>query len=171
MGTGLLTTIQRFELLAFFSGYPVLYTLVSIISGSRLKITGSDPKKLLPLLGAAYASVGTGFLFFLLWPSFHAQPFAPADLSIVALRTWGVLAILFWLPRLRNLPVASLLHSVIFFGLVALDIIEGGSSLAGREEIRNDMLLFTVSVLLNAATFSLVLLVVFIRRIMRRRNA
>ena len=165
--TDLLSSIQRFELLAFFSGYPVIYTVVTIVSGFGLKGVSAKLQKVPNLLGAAYAMVGTIFLFFLFWPAFHVQPFRVANGSIVALRVWAMLAVLFWLPRLRKLPISSLLHSLIFFGLIVLDIIAGGSSLSGRDQIGNDMRLFTISLLLNAATFSIVLLIVFIRGIIR----
>lgn len=146
MGTDFPSYIQRFELILFFAGYPLLYTLASRMSQGR---------KLLP---AAYAMVGTLFLSFLLW---HASPSGSA--TILGLRCWGVLAMLFWIPRLRRRPVLSLLHSLIFFALMAADLFRQ------QEQVANDMRIISLSLLLNATVFALVLLVVFIRSSIRRR--
>lgn len=159
MGTDLLTLLQRWELLAFFAGYPLLYTLVSFVAGHRPGISGAGRLKLPAALPAGYAMAGTLFLLFLVWRANR-----PVNESITLLRIWAVLAALFWLPPLRRSPLLSLLHSLVFFGLVVQDLISGFSSLSGRDGIRNDMTIFSLSFLLNTTLFALVSLVLFIRR-------
>jgi hypothetical protein len=152
----LLTYIQRYELLAFFAGYPLLYTLVYLVSRARLKKAAGALPKWPRLLGAGYALVGTLFLVSLLW-----QASRPGSMAIFALQSWGVLAMLFWLRRLRRLPVLTLLHSLVFFGLIVMDIVLFRSTPSGIEDIGNDMRIFTISFLLNTAAFGLVLLTRF----------
>lgn len=161
MATDLLTLLQRFELLTFFTGYPLLYTLVSIVEGYRPAAARTGRKTLIP---TAYALLGTLFLLFLIW-----QANRSVSLGIVALRLWGVLAMLFWIPRLRSMPILSLLHSLVFFGLMVQDMIIGLATPTGRDQIRNDMTIFSISFLLNATLFVLILLAVFIRRKARPR--
>ena len=166
MGADLQTFIQRLELLGFFAGYPLLYALVSVISGYRSGASGGggDRAKLPALLPTAYASVGALFLFYLLWQAARSGSF-----GILALRAWGIGAILFWLPRWRKFPVYSLLHSLVFFGLMVSDMVTGFSTLSGRDQVANDIRVISLGFVLNATVFALILLVVFIRRTIRQR--
>lgn len=164
MGSDLMTLLQRFELLTFFAGYPFLYILVALIAGWRTDAAGVGMQKLPMLLPTSYAMAGTLFLMFLIW-----QANRPASFPISALRLWGVLAMTFWLPALRNRRILPLLHSLVFFGLIALDIIMGLSTPAGRDQIHNDMTICSISFLLHATVFVFLLLAVFVRRTIRRR--
>jgi hypothetical protein len=163
MGTDLMTLFQRFELLTFFAGYPFLYIMVSLLAVGRWGVFGIGTQKSLMLLPTSYAMVGTLFLLFLVW-----QANRSASFPITLLRMWGVLAMIFWLPALRNRRILPFLHSLVFFGLVALDIIVGLSTPAGRDQIHNDMTICSISFLLHATAFVLLLLAVFVRRTIRR---
>jgi hypothetical protein len=164
MGASFLSLIQRFELLSFFAGYPLLYTLISVGGGYASRATGVERQRIPSLVPLAYAITGTLFLLFLIWMANR-----PVDLAIAVLRAWGVLAIIFWIPRVRRRPVFSLLHSLVFFGLIVQDILSGLATASGRDEIRNDMRILPVSLLFHAALFALTILVVFVRRMIRQR--
>lgn len=164
MGADLLTFFQRFELLAFFAGYPLLYTLIKLTSTIRRPATWFDWQKYAALPGITYALLGTLFLLFLIWRAFPS-----GNIAIFALRGWGVTAILFWIPRLRKFPVFCLLHSLVFFGLIVRDIIRDLSTLSGRDLIHNDMTILSLSFLLNSTVFLSMFLVFLVRRSTGRR--
>lgn len=152
MGTDFLSFIQRYELILFFAGYPLLYTLISSLPKQRMS------------LPVAYAMAGTFFLLFLFWKANR-----PGSLVIIALRYWGVLAMLFWIPGLRKLRLWSLLHSLVFFAIMVRDMVGALSAPYGRETVGGDMRIFSISFFLYALLFVLVRLAVFIRRTIQRR--
>jgi hypothetical protein len=168
MGADLLTFLQRCELLGFFAGFPVLFAIIYVASSWMQGIPTLRWEKSKALLPASYALVGTLFLLSLIWPVLLGQPLRAGSLSITALRAWGLLAMLFWIPRLRRLPFCALLHSLVFFALIAVDILTGHSTASGRDQIRNDMSLLTDSMLLHAVTFAIVLLAFRLRQARRK---
>ena len=143
--------LHRLELMAFFSGYPLIYILVFFISGnppSKSRLKG----KLFSFLPYAYALVGTLYLGLQLknlYPVYSMQNIKQV-LQPAFLIVWGLLAILFWIPVLAKKPVLSLLHSLVFFYFLVRDIFFQLQAHAIDENIvRNDMKLYTVSLLLN----------------------
>jgi len=57
--------LERIEMIAFFSGYPLLYAVIFFISGN-LQINKDLKKRIISLLPFAYALVGTLYLGLLL---------------------------------------------------------------------------------------------------------
>lgn len=146
-----ITYIERLELLTFFSGYPLIYTIVHFIAGHKQGQRIHFSSRLLHSLPLAYAL--TGSIFCSLWiremiiqsdiqnlaPGFTASP----------LKVWALLAVFFWIPALARRPVLSLLHSLVFFVLFCKDLVTGIGSDSGKEIISNDMKVYTVSLALN----------------------
>ncbi len=165
--------LQRLEIIAFFSGYPLIYALVRLLAAKQLskKLTGATLNTLLPY---GYALIATLFAalqlknFYLFYTGenntavFLHHPF---------LMTWAFLAIMFWIPALAKKPVLSLLHSFVFFLLLLKDLFfqnlwpDNDNSL-----LRNDMNLYTTSLLLHFTAQALVLLVYIISNSSKKRN-
>ena len=141
---------QQLELLAFFSGYPLLYTLVVFLTGfSRSPERKQQLQSLLPV---SYGLAGILYLALQLrnlYPDYSWDNFRHASEQPL-LTIWGILAILFWLPVLSRKPVLSLLHSLVFFLLLAKDLflhlINSGST---STPIKTEMNIYTDSLLLN----------------------
>ena len=76
------------------------------------------------------------------------------------LKIWGCLAVVCWFPRVTKKPVISLCHSLVFFFFLVQDIFLHNTS--PGEPIKNDMKIYTDSLLLNAATYLLVAVTHFI---------
>ena len=154
------------ELIAFYSGYPLLYTAVFLIAGNREQHNNLK-RTLISLLPYSYALVATLYMVFELnnlYPNysfdnlknFSTQPFLPV---------WGILALLFWIPVFARRMFLSLLHSLIFFILLANDIFFSEPASAGAVYvIRNDMKLYTASVILNSLSFITVATIYFLVR-------
>jgi hypothetical protein len=77
------------------------------------------------------------------------------------LTIWGLLSILFWIPALAKKPVLSLLHSLIFFILLLKDLFSQISA-PTKDMVRNDMNVYTVSLLLNLAAIAFMVLQSFL---------
>ena len=166
MGDGFASYIGRMELLAFFSGYPLIYSLVRFIAGKRA--TSGSPggkwKKLTSLLPYVYAFTGLLYLGLELknaYPAYTLSSFR-AGPATDFLRIWALLSLLFWIPALAKKPQISLLHSLVFFCLLLKDILLQSGMQDGREILRNDMIIYSLSLLLNSAALGLVSLLTYL---------
>jgi hypothetical protein len=143
--------LKRLELLAFFSGYPLIFAIVVYIGGNR-KANSGFRGRLVTLLPYSYALVGTLFLGLQLknlYPDYSFENIKVATLESY-LRIWGLLSLLFWLPRLAKKPMISLIHSLVFFFFLAKDLLlHAIQSSDDRNMIRNEMNIYTDSLLLN----------------------
>lgn len=141
--------ISQLQLLAFFSGYPLIYTLVNFLATKRQERKSFLSNKWVALLPFAYALMGTLFIGLLLknsTPEFSVKNIAE-QFPTPYLEVWGTLAVLFWIPALSKKPVLSLLHSLPFFLILLKDFMQ--TSISGRFVIENDMKMYTISLLLN----------------------
>ena len=173
MGESLLAYIQRLELIAFFAGYPLVYSMVHFITNLRSGNASRRLGKPVALMPYAYALTATLFLglVFREMTTNHQENSDLSSFPIHYLRLWGILATVFWIPALSRRPVYSLLHSMVFFVLWLLDIIKGMIAANGKEIVGNDMKIYTDSLILNSICFGLVLAFnYFQRRIVQKRK-
>jgi hypothetical protein len=160
MENSFLASLQQLELMAFFSGYPLIYSIIRSAAGNRPS-EGNLRSRLLLLMPVAYAFLGTlylGLQFKELYPDYSAGHIGHV-MGQNYLKIWGILAILFWIPALRRRPALSLYHSLIFILLLAADLyrqFSGGP--AQKDGVRNDMSMYTISLLLNLGVYALVIL-------------
>jgi hypothetical protein len=161
MDEDILSYIQRMELLAIFSGYPLVYSIIQFISHRRSEKTNRLTAKLPELLPLSYAFLGTLYFALFLKEIFIDQliSFSP----IFFLKIWGALAFLFWFPRLRRTALYSLLHSLVFFLLIVKDLFTEMGSASGRDMIANDMRIYTLSLLANIIVLGIIVLIYIIR--------
>ena len=149
------------ELESFFSGYLLVYAIFYLLASNR-PATNFVKSKLLQKLPLAYALVGTfywGLQLKNLYPDYHGNLLI-SDLHLHYLRVWGLLSIFFWLPPLHKRAVFSQLHSLIFFFLLMKDIyLNHFTTSGGSNDARNNIKIFSVSILLNLAAVFLVVLI------------
>ena len=150
--------LQRLEFMAFFSGFPLLYAVIIVIAGNKQSRTNFR-NWLVPLLPYAYALVGTLFLGLQLRNLYPDYSFENIKNSLQQpwLMIWGGLSILFWIPVFAKKPVFCLLHSLVFFFFLLKDLFEPDKNM-----IRNDMKIYTDSLLLNLGAFILLVLLSFL---------
>ena len=153
--------LHRLELVAFFSGFPLIYALVFFIAGnqpSKAKWKG----KVFFLLPYSYGLVGVLYLGLQLknlYPEYSMEN-TKQLIQQSYLIVWGILAILFWIPIFARKPVLSLVHSLVFFFILIKDIFFQVPAFAlDQNIIRNDMKLYTDSLLLNLGALIAVTLV------------
>jgi hypothetical protein len=158
MDNNLFTYIEHLELITFFAGYPLVYAAVHVIAGNQLNKQGFV-KKLAGLLPFAYALTATLFLGLVIKNiSVNRTTNIMAVSPIISnLEIWGCLAIVCWIPFVAKKPIISLLHSLFFFFILLKDILFQNASSA--EVIKNDMKIYTDSLILNTGTFLLVIMV------------
>ena len=150
--------LQQLELVAFFSGYPLLYALVLFIAGNNY-IKKNDKSILTVALPFSYALTGTLYLGLQLknlYPNYSIEHLRNT-IQQPWLIAWAILSLLFWIPASGKKTVYSLLHSLIFFLLFLKYLfMPMYASTGDKTIIRNDMKLYTVSLLINAGAFILI---------------
>ena len=158
--------LHRLELIAFFSGYPLVYAAVHLIAGKPHN-RNEWRKTIVSLLSYSYALVATLYLGFemkSLYPDYSIENLKQFT-THPFLVAWGLLALLFWFAFFAKRPALTLAHSLVFFFLLINDLFfsEAVSS-ADKSLIRNDMELYTSSILLNIVSFTIVALICFLYR-------
>ena len=149
MGDNFFSYLQQLELMAFFSAYPLLYAIINVFAGNSNR---EVLKKLPSILPYAYALVGSLFLGLQLKNLYPDYSFENIRLSVQQpiLQIWALLSLLFWIPALAKKPVFSLLHSFVFFFFLLRDLLSHlFESATDKNILRNDMKVYTDSLLLN----------------------
>lgn len=154
--------LQQLELMAFFSGYCLLYVTISVIAGNK-DSKNNFKSNLLSVLPLSYALLSTLYLGLQLKNIYLSYSFGNVRIAIhhPYLMTWALFAILFWIPFFRKKEGLSLLHSLVFFFILVKDIFTQTGSSKDLDVLKNDMRIYTGSFLLNLAIFILMLLVYY----------
>ncbi len=164
MDSSFSTYMQQLELLAFFSGYPLIYLLTLVIAGNAS--TGKNlSNRIYSLLPFAYALVGTLYLAYQIRNLHPDYSLSHIQLSIQQpfWTIWALLSILFWLPALQKKPVLSIFHSLPFFLLLVYDLFQHTIHFQqDNSVVRNDMKIYTDSLLLHLFALAFVTLVFFL---------
>ena len=159
--------------MAFFSGYPLVYAIVQVISG-YFKGSSIFKNRMISLLPVSYVLVGILFLGLQLkklYPDYSIDNII-SETQNPFLAFWGILAILFFLPFLRKKVILSLLHSLVFFFLVLKNIfLYVTSTNADENVLKNSMNVYTTSLALNFSILSIVLLTVSAFNFFRKKAA
>ena len=164
MPDSLFTYAEWIELESFFSGYLLVYAIIYLFAANR-EARNFSKTRLLPKLPLAYACMGTlyfGLQMKNMYPDYTMNHFAGST-QLLYLKIWGLLSILFWIPALRKKPVYSLLHSLVFFFLLVKSFYLQFFTHTGSNDLaRNNMKIYSASILLNLAALILVTLVSFL---------
>lgn len=169
MSDDLAAYMERITLMTFFCGYPLLYALVFFIAG-KYEEKKTFARKLTSLLPLGYALSATLFLGLFLKNISVNYSLTNAAAPLSFLQLWGLSAVLFWIPALSKKPVFSLLHSAIFLYLLLKDLFIYTISSTDKDMVRNDMKIYTLSLLINTGTFIVIALVSFILSTTRKNK-
>ncbi len=160
MGNNFFAYVQQLEMLTFFSGYALVNYLVRFLIRSSFLKNGWGAA-LVPVLPFTYALMGTLYLGLQLknlYPDYTLENITHR-IQQPWLTSWALLSMLFWIPTLSQRQILSILHSLVFFFIIARDLYFQLAGLApDRDIIKNDMKLYTVSIFLNLAAFTLLAL-------------
>jgi hypothetical protein len=162
--------LQQLELMAFFSGYPLVYAIVYFIAGNaKTEII----KKFPSLLPYAYALAGSLYLGLQLknfYPDYSFENIRDA-VQQPFLMIWALLSLLFWIPAFGKKPVLSLFHSLVFFFFLLRDLfLQSSVPSADKNIVKNDMKLYTDSLLLNLGALILVILISLLISRLKRQD-
>lgn len=163
--------IERLVLIAFFSGYPLLYFAVHFLGEPMLK-KGIIKINLVSLLPVAYAIAGILYLGLQLKNLYPDYTFENIKLttSDPYLKIWALLSLLFFIPYLAKKPVLSLLHSLVFFYFIVRDFFLHFLGSADNNVLQNDMRMYTKSLLINLGAYALTLLLYFLYTVLKKRK-
>ncbi len=158
-------------MLVFFSGYPLVFYLVRFFSRHASLKNVSAPA-LVSILPFAYALIGTFYLGLQLknlYPDYTIEN-VRHRIQQPYLFIWALLSLLFWIPAISKRQILSVFHSLIFFFIIIKDLyFQLAGVTSDRNILRNDMKLYTVSIFLNLAAFSLLFLPYYIQS-QRKKN-
>jgi hypothetical protein len=162
MDSSFLAYLQRLEMMAFFSGYPLVFYLLRIVAGNKPLNNRSSFISILPCAYALLGILYLGLLLKNLYPDYSVENIK-LKMQTPFLIIWGLLSILFWIPSLRRQPVLSLLHSLIFFFFILRDILLHLFGLsADNLMVKNDMKIYTISIVLNLTSLALLAIIFFL---------
>jgi hypothetical protein len=142
--------LQQLEMMAFFSGFPLVYAFVFVIAGKK-QVRRDIMERTVRLLPVAYALAGT------LWLGLQLKnlypDYSPEHISLAMqnpwLTVWGLLSILFWIPLFSKRPLFALIHSLVFFFFLLKELFYHSLGKSDTSTIRNYMKIYTDSLLLN----------------------
>ena len=163
--------LQQLELMAFFSGYPLIYAVTLFFAGNQQE-KNNFRSRIVSLLPFAYALVGTLYLGLQLKNLYPDYSFENIKLSIQQpyLIIWGLLSVLFWIPALAKKRILSLIHSLVFFFFLIRDLfLQMSSPSAGNDMVRNDMKIYTISLLLNLGALVFIVVLSFMFTYFKKR--
>ena len=170
MTNNFFTYLQQLELLAFFSGYSLLYA-VTIFIGGLGQLKNTFISKISLLLPLSYALTGTFYFAFQLkklFPDYSIQHIS-LTVQIPWLMAWALLTLLFWIPSFRKRKVASLIHSLVFFSILVKDIfLQLSAPTADSSVVKNDMTVYCTSLLFNLGSLILIIFFTFLFRYKRQ---
>lgn len=154
--------LQKLEIMAFFSGFPIVYAIALVISGYLNNKTHLK-RTIINLLPPTYAIVGIlylGLQLKKLYPDYSLNHLS-LEFSNPYLTIWGVLSILFFFPVFRKKTAFCLLHSFVFFFLLLKNIYNHIIEINPDENvIRNTMKVYTDSIILNSSVLIILLTIV-----------
>ena len=157
MDRSIFTYIGQLEMLAFFSGYPMVYYLIRFFI-RRASLKNVSAGVLVSILPFAYALTGTIYLGLQVINlySVHNIENIRHRIQQPYLIFWALLSLLFWIPAISKRQILSVFHGLVFFFIIIKDIYFQLTELnPDRNILRNDMKLYTVSIFLNLAAFIL----------------
>ena len=164
MGDSFFIYLRQLELIAFFSGYPLLYVVIMVMAGNQ-PVRNNFKSRMVLLLPFTYAFVGSLFLGLQLknlYPDYSIENIK-GSLQLPFLTAWALLSLVFWLPAIGRRTVLSLAHSLIFFFLLVRDLFQQlSTSSVDKDMIRNDMKIYSISLLLNMGSFAFLVLLSFL---------
>ncbi len=157
MDNTLIYYIERLQLMGFFAGYPLIYALVNVLASEQSKkdLFINRVFRQLPLAYALSGMLFLGYVLNSIYPDFSAENILK---QLTFIKIWGLLSILFWIPLFSKKPVISLLHSLVFFFFLIRDLFLHLTSMIGIDMIKNNMSVFTDSILLNTANLAIIVI-------------
>jgi hypothetical protein len=146
--------IERLELIAFFSGYTLVYLIVQLVSKplQTKRFTKMNIACLLPL---AYAVTGLLYLGLQLKNLYPDYSFAHIRLttSDAYLKGWALLSLLFFFPLIAKRKAWTLLHSLVFFYFIVADFFRQVFLNSDKSSLQNDMQMYSRSITINLFAF------------------
>ena len=164
MGNDFFAYVQHLEMLAFFSGYPLVYYFVRFLFRNASSKNGWRAE-IVSILPYVYALIGTLYLGLVLknlYPDYTIENLQHR-IQRPYLNIWAILSILFWIPAVSRKQVISVLHSLVFFLYIVRDLFLQLTGISHDTNIiKNDMRIYTISIFLNLLSFILLALLHFL---------
>jgi asparagine N-glycosylation enzyme membrane subunit Stt3 len=146
MDNSFVSLLQLLEILAFFSGYPMIYLLVKYLDQYQgMQRFTQKAISILPLVYGILGILFVGLELKNLYVDFNLARFEHPYLI-----SWGISSLLFLFPFFSKRPYWSFWHSLIFLLILVEKIIFGDFSPEGKsQQIKNYMTIYSISLAIN----------------------
>lgn len=164
----LLVYLEKLELLAFFSAFPLYYLLVHFIT-NELSIQKKWVKAMPNNITLVYAIVTLLYFGMKLNQIFemHVLNFDMHN-YMHYFKIWALLGLVFFIPFFANKKKWVLFHSFPFIGIILVDFVRFFFNGLSKDAINNEMRLYFTSLLLQTA---ITLILSFFKTIFTRNSA
>ena len=168
----LMSLAERLEMLAFFAGYPLVFYVINFFAGKTLRRSVYKNKGiyLFPLAYALLGSLYWGLQFRNWYPDYQIKIIV-GNTHYIYSKIWALLAIIFWVPFFFKRPFLSVFHSLFFFFSLLRDAF---AQLLFHDQdiytLRNEMKVYTVSLLLNLCALMTVSLFYLLIRYIKNKE-
>lgn len=158
--------LEKLELIAFFTGFPLIYFLVMAYKKPLLSSKYAFLKQVPCHLSYGYALSVLLYVGMKVYQQvnnqegFHVSNLFIGDNKYYII--WAYAGLIFWLPFLKSKPILALLHSLVFFFLFLFFIYLYINGEAEKAVVTNSTQLYFYSILLHVFTLLFVTTLYFI---------
>lgn len=170
----MMTYLQQLEILAFFSGYPIVYAITAALKNPGSGRNGIVNKAfyLLPIVYVFLGLLYIGLLLRNFYPNYSFE-LIKYQIQIPFYVCWAISSLFFIIPWLRSRPFICLLHSLIFFYLIVRNFyLQLSAPETDKNVLRNHMNIYFISIMFNILILTVLLLIsYFIQRLRKRKGS
>ena len=161
------TYIDKLELIAFFSAFPLFYFLIISFYTKPLTAKFKFLKSIPTLISNTYATMTVLYMGMKLNQLYLQNTFATIQIqyltTIFILKCWTVFGFLFFFNFFRTKPLIALAHSSIYFLILFIDFFQYYNRQIDIEVFHNEMRLYIIGFIAYITILSILLIIRLIR--------
>ena len=173
MANEMISYLQQLEILAFFSGYPLIYAIVAYLKSTATS-KPTIKNSAFNLLPFEYATIGLLYVALQiknLYPDYSIKHLS-SEIQIPFFVCWALSSLVFLTPFFNKKPIVSLLHSLVFFYLIIRNFyLQLISIEPDKNVLTNLRRVYSDSLLLNATIFIVLLIIYYGARFLKQKSA
>ncbi len=141
--------IDKLELIAFFSAFPLFYFLYISFYTKPLIVKFKWLKLLPEIISMVYATISFLYIGMKLNQLYVQIAMGPIQFELTScifiLKCWSIFGLLFYIKFLRTKPILALAHSSIYFIILLIDFFQYYHHQINIEAFHNEIRLYFIS--------------------------
>jgi len=159
--------IDKLELIAFFSAFPLFYFLYISFYTKTFIVKFKWLKVLPEIISLAYATISLLYIGMKSNQLYVQNTMGPIQFELTSyifiLKFWSIFGLLFFFKFLRTKPLLALAHSSIYFIILLIDFFQYYHHQINVEAFHNEMRLYFISFVAYISISIILILGYFIR--------